>query len=373
MKKALAMALSSILLVSVFAACSSRGASSAAQQTPESAVAADGVFKVGMVTEGGSIDDKSYNQACWEGLELAKETLGVEIKYLKPTGYTEADYMKEIVNLYDSGHRAIVTPGWAFSTAVHKAQFQYPDCYFILLDGVPQAEDADEPEIAENAVGVDFAGQEAGFIAGFASAMQVKEGEAGGLFGVPNPASELFMWGFEDGVLYANENYGTNVVVKPENFVWVGSWEDVSGAQQLAAQLFDQGVNILFCSAGTSGLGGINEAKARAEQGQQVWTVGCDSDQYEEGIISNGSSVMLTSAMKRIDLVGCELIGRAMDGTFPGGEFLMYTVKENSMGLPDVNPNLDEDVQQICDEVYAMMQSGEVVVTTVEPDMSKYA
>ena len=75
---------------------------------------------VGMVTDAGTIDDKSFNQGTWEGIKKAEKDLGVKVKYLKPVGTTEADYIKEISNLYDSGYKFIICPEFKFETAVFK-------------------------------------------------------------------------------------------------------------------------------------------------------------------------------------------------------------------------------------------------------------
>jgi len=72
-------------------------------------------LKVGMVTDSGTIDDKSFNQGTWEGIQKATKSLGIKAKYLKPTGTTEADYVKEIGNLNDAGYSLIVTPGFQVS------------------------------------------------------------------------------------------------------------------------------------------------------------------------------------------------------------------------------------------------------------------
>ena len=85
-----------------------------------------------MVTDSGTIDDKSFNQGTWEGIQKAKEEFGIEEKYLKPAGKTEADYLKEIGNLYDAGYKFIVTPGFKFETAIFKAQDKYKDAKFVI-------------------------------------------------------------------------------------------------------------------------------------------------------------------------------------------------------------------------------------------------
>src|SRR5690606_1761677 len=92
-------------------------------------------LKVGMSTDAGTIDDKSFNQGAWEGILAAKEEYGIQEKYLKPAGTTEADYLKEIGNLYDAGYKFIVTPGFKFETAIYHAQSKYEDAKFVILDG----------------------------------------------------------------------------------------------------------------------------------------------------------------------------------------------------------------------------------------------
>ena len=114
----------------------------------------EGKLKVGMVTDSGTIDDKSFNQGTWEGIQKAQKDLGIaEPKYLKPSGETKADYMKEIGNLYDAGYKLIMTPGFKFETAVYEAQDKYQDAKFVIIDGTPN--DGAEPanyKVGENSV-----------------------------------------------------------------------------------------------------------------------------------------------------------------------------------------------------------------------------
>jgi len=98
-------------------------------------------MKVGMVTDAGTIDDKSFNQGTWEGVLWAADDFNLDTKYLKPGGTTEADYLKEIGNLYDAGYKFMVTPGFKFETTIFKAQDRYKDAKFVLLDGYPHAGD----------------------------------------------------------------------------------------------------------------------------------------------------------------------------------------------------------------------------------------
>ena len=117
---------------------------------------ADDRLKVGMVTDAGTIDDKSFNEGTWQGILKAAGEGMISEKYLKPAGTTEADYIKEITNLYDAGYKFIITPGFKFETAIFAAQEKYTDAKFVLLDGIPHAGDW-VSNVGDNTVSIFFA------------------------------------------------------------------------------------------------------------------------------------------------------------------------------------------------------------------------
>ncbi|MGM0837010.1 MAG: BMP family lipoprotein [Bacillota bacterium] len=327
-------------------------------------------FKVGMVTDAGTIDDKSFNQGTWEGIKDAAKELDLDTKYLKPAGTLEADYIKEITNLYDAEFKFIVTPGFKFETAIFNAQTQFEDAKFVLIDGSPHNGDFN-PVVGENTVSIFYAEHEAGFLAGVATALELKEGEAGFIGGMEIPPVQKYNWGFQQGLAYANENLGTNVTIKADNVVYQGSFDDVAAGQQIAAQMFDRGVDVIFAAAGGVGVGAITEAKNRVQDGENVWMVGVDVDQYEEGVYADGKSVILTSAMKQIAKSAADMIKAEKDGKFPGGETLMFDAKNDGVGLPEENPNLSEDTTTKVDEVFELIKSGEVKVASEQGDLIK--
>ncbi|MBE4908669.1 BMP family ABC transporter substrate-binding protein [Bacillus luteolus] len=356
MKKALIILLT-LSLVSFLAACGGGGG------------AKDGL-KVGMVTDAGTIDDKSFNQGTWEGILQAKEELNIQEKYLKPAGTTEADYLKEIGNLYDAGYKFIVTPGFKFETAVFQAQSRYEDAKFVIIDGAPHSGDYN-PVVNENTVSVFFTEHESGFLAGVATALELNEGEAGFIGGMEIPAVQKFNWGFQQGVQYANENLGTNISIKAENVLYQGSFDNVAAGGQIAAQMFDRGVNVIFTAAGGVGVGAINEAKNRALGGEQVWIVGVDVDQYADGIYEGDKSIILTSAMKKLDQVAFDMVKAEIDGEFPGGETLTFDVTNNGVGIPEENPNLSEDTITQVKDVLEKIKSGDITVSAEQGNLLK--
>ncbi|MCH1623724.1 BMP family lipoprotein [Ferdinandcohnia quinoae] len=327
-------------------------------------------LKVGMVTDAGTIDDKSFNQGTWEGIKLAEDELGIQTKYLKPAGTTEAEYLKEIGNLYDAGYKFIVTPGFKFETAVFKAQDKYEDAKFVILDGNPHSGDFN-PVVKENTVAVFYAEHQSGFLAGVATAIELKEGEAGFIGGMEIPAVQKFNWGFQQGVAYANENLGTKINLKQENVLYQGTFDDKAAGGQIAAQMFDRGVNVIFTAAGGVGVGAIDEAKKRVQDGEEVWIVGVDVDQYEDGKLPDGKSVILTSAMKKLAHSTFEIIQQELDGEFPGGKTLTLDVKNDGVGLPEKNPNLSEDTISKVNEVYEKLKAGEIEVKAEQGSLFK--
>lgn len=359
-KKGTAFTLVLLLLVTLVAGCGSK--------TPPDKAAAG--FKVGMVTDAGTIDDKSFNQGTWEGVQKAGQDFNLETKYLKPAGTTEADYIKEIGNLYDAGFKFIVCPGFKFETAIFQAQDKYKDAKFVLIDGNPHAGDFN-PVVKENTVSIFFAEHESGFLAGVAAALQLQEAEFGFIGGMEIPPVQKFNWGFQQGIKYANENLGTKIVLKKQNVIYQGTFDNVSAGQQLAAQMYDKGVDAIFTAAGGVGVGAINEAKARVKAGKQVWIIGVDVDQYAEGIYEGEKSVILTSAVKSIDVSAYDLIKAEKEGKFPGGQTLIFDAKNNGIGIPKNNPNLSEDVEKKVAEIFAKLQSGEITVAEQQGELIK--
>lgn len=367
-KKSLILALVVLLAAVMVVGCSSGSGSSGAG--PGAGDDAAKGFKVGMVTDAGTIDDKSFNQGTWDGVQKAGNEFGLETRYLKPAGTTEADYLTEIGNLVDAGYTFIVCPGFKFETAIYQAQERYPDVKFVLIDGNPHAGDY-APVVGANTVSIFFAEHESGFLAGIATAMQLEEGDVGFIGGMEIPPVQKFNWGFQQGILYANENYGTNVTVKAENVIYQGTFDNVAAGQQLAAQMYDKGVKAIFTAAGGVGVGSINEAKVRARAGEDVWIIGVDVDQYDEGIYEGQKSIILTSAMKQIDQAAYDMIKAEMDGNFPGGDTLVFSAANDGIGIPETNPNLTADVQAAVADVFNLLKTGALSVSDTQGDLIK--
>lgn len=319
--------------------------------------------KVGLVTDSGTIDDKSFNQGSWEGITKAAEDYSLEKKYLKPDTKTTADYLISISNLVDGEYGLIVTTGFMFAEAIGEAQIKHANTHFILVDAVVD-------DIRDNVTVVLFAEEEAGFLAGISAAVESKTGKLGFIGGMEIPPVQKFGWGFVAGVAYANETYGTKASVS--EYIYEGSFDNVQGGTALAAGMYDKGVDVIFTAAGGVGVGAINEAKARKIENDDVYIIGVDVDQYEHGLIDDGSSVILTSAMKRVDNAVYSLIGDYANGQIKGGEIVVFDAKSGGVGLPEENPNLSKETINKIDESTKEVGDGAIDVPGTLEELTNF-
>lgn len=354
-KKILAKLLSGALSLSILVGCSSN----TTPETNSKFNRLDTDLKVGMVIGSGTIDDRSFNQGSWEGITATVENS----KYVIPAGETESDYLVSIGNLIDAGYQFIVTPGFYFESAIYEAQTRYPDTHFVILDGSPVDQDGNTV-IAENTVSIHFAEHEAGFIAGVAAAVEIQEGDFGFIGGMQIPAVVRFEAGFTQGVEYANAHLGTQVTLDEVNVVYQGTFGDKAAGQQIAAQMYDRGVKVIFTAAGGTGMGAIAEAKSRAKQGQEAWVIGVDSDQYLDGVYdeATNASAVLTSAIKYVDQATHDMIAAEAEGNFPGGQNIVFSIENDGVGLPAENPNLSAKTIETVNKVYEQVKNKEIVV-----------
>ena len=316
-------------------------------------------LKVVMVTDSGSIDDKSFNQGTWEGIKRYEEEVGgIEASYLTPTDGSTESFLTSIDNAVLSGAEVIITPGFAFEEAIGKAHQQYPKIKFVLIDGQPLVNG--EYVMEKNVQSISFKEQESSFLTGVAAALSSQTGKVGFIGGVRVPAVEKLGFGFVSGVAYANDKLGTSVEVA--DYVYQGTFDDTQAGQMIASGMYDKGADVILQAAGLVGVGAMAEAKLRQEAGDKVYIVGCDVDQYDSGLMSNGESIILTSAMKRLDEAVVQALTDIQANQFKGGSVSVLGIMENGVGLPLENPNLAENVVASVESVKHLIQTDEIHV-----------
>lgn len=318
--------------------------------------------KVGMVTDITGIDDKSFSEITWKGVsEFADEHQHVEAQYLTPKDNTLPTLVSAVDNLILSGNEVIVLTGFVFEETAGAVAKMYPDVKFILIDGQPLVDG--EYKSYDNVVSIYFNEHESAFLTGVASALETETGKLGFIGGIANDAVKKFGWGYVAGVAYANQTYSTNAHVV--DYVYSGSFSDVSMGQSLAGGMFDKGIDTIMHAAGGVGVGAMTEAKTRGD----VKIVGVDVDQYHEGLLNDGSSIILTSAMKNIDVAVKEHLGYYLNDEFKGGQVFTLGITDNGVGIPSENPNLSDDTIAKVEETMKQVKDGAVAVPSSLEDL----
>lgn len=352
MKKFLALTIAMLMTASM-AACGGSGAASSApaassEAAPASSAAAsetasageDGKFELALITDIGTIDDKSFNQGAWEGLKKYAEEKNISHKYYKPTEKSNDAYLSAIELAVKGGAKVIVTPGFLFEEPVYIAQDQYPDVKFILIDGNPH--DADyNYKTGDNTVGITYAEEQAGFLAGYAA---VKEGNTklGFLGGMAVPAVVRFGYGFVQGADYAAKEL--NVPEISMNYHYTGGFDATPEARTLAASWYQSGTEVIFACGGAVG----NSAMAAAEQANGK-VIGVDVDQSPE------SQTVITSAMKGLGASVYTIVSQFYDDKFPGGQNLVFDATNEGVALPMDTSKFEKFTQADYDKLYAAL------------------
>jgi basic membrane protein A len=313
------------------------------------AQSAAGDITVGLVTDIGGIDDKSFNQGTWEGIVKFAEDYDLgEDDYKFIQSESDADYLPNLATFSDSELDLIVAPGFLFFDAMTEVAGLYPDQKFLLIDSVVDA---------SNVASAVFAEHEGSFLVGVAAAL--KSQEAGKdtvafLGGMDFDLIQRFEAGFEAGVWAVDPTM--TVLVD-----YAGAFNDAQKGQTIAAKFYNDGAYIIFHAAGGTGNGAIKEAKDRVLNGEDVWVIGVDKDQYADGIYEGEKSVILTSMMKRVDVAAYTVAEQVLNDEFSGG-ILEFKLANEGVGIPVVNPNLTDEWVATINDFGAKVIAGEIEV-----------
>ena len=306
-------------------------------------------FKACQVTDTGGIDDKSFNQTAWKGVEDAVAELGVEGKFLESQQQT--DYEANVNAFVEEQCDIIITVGFLLGDATAAGAAANPEMNFSIVDF------AYDP-IIPNVLGQVFSTNEAAFLAGYAAAASTQTGKVGTFGGIQIPPVTVFMDGFTLGVDYYNQQKGTSVEVlgwdpATQTGLFTGNFESTDDGRAMGESLMDEGADIIMPVAGPVGLG---TAAAVQERGS-AWIVGVDNDWAV--VNSDYASVILTSVLKNMDVTTLAAIRTALDGTFQGG-VTVGTLANGGVGLAPLASAVPAGLQAELDQVKADIISGSI-------------
>lgn len=300
-----------------------------------------------LITDIGTIDDKSFNQGSWEGLVQYAEENDISHKYFQPSEQSNDAYLDGIEEAVNGGAKLIVTPGYLFEEPIFMAQDMYPEVYFVLIDGAPHNADYSEYRTEANTVGVLYAEEQSGFLAGYAA---VKDGytKLGFMGGMAVPAVVRYGYGFVQGADYAAAEMGIPEVTI--NYHYTGGFAATPEAQSMAAAWYNDGVEVIFACGGAVG----NSVMSAAEAAGDKYVIGVDIDQSGE------SETVITSAMKGLQASVYQMITAYYGGTFPGTETLTLGAAEDGVALPMETSKFNTFSQADYDAIYAKLVAAEI-------------
>jgi basic membrane protein A len=330
-------------------------------------------YKVGEVSDFGGVDDKSFNQSAWEGVQQANDELGTDGKFLESK--TQSDYAKNIQQFVGEGVDMVITVGFAMGLDTATAAKANPDTLFAIVDNTYP--DCFGPDAVEgktcgsatemaNVRGLMFQTDEAAMLAGYLAAGMTKTGKVATFGGLPFPTVTIFMKGMEAGVKYYNEKHGTTVEMLGWNTadgtgVFVNNFDSTDDGRKTAESFMQEGADIILPVAGPVGLG----SAAVCKETGNCMLIGVDADFYLTA--PEYKEVILTSVLKKIDVAVFDTIKSAMDGNFTGGT-VTYALKDGGVDIApfhDFDSQVSAELKAEIDQLKQDIISGAVTVNGV--------
>ena len=315
---------------------SSEEASSEEETEAETEEDIDGTgFKIGMVTDVGGVNDGSFNQSAWEGLQRAAENFGCEVKYIESKG--DADFVPNIESFLDEDYDLIICTGYVMADAVRDAAELNPDQKFAIVDDASNAD-------LDNVTCMMFEQEQASYLVGLAAGYTTESNVVGFVVGQANETMNSFGYGYLAGVLDANPD----ATILQYN---ANSFGDASAGKTAVNTMVTKGADVVFHAAGGTGLGVIDGCK---ENG--IWAIGVDSDQS-----SLAPETILTSALKRVDNACYDATKKAILGTLEGG-VATYDLAAGGVDIAPTTDNLSKNVLEKIEDAKKDIIAGDLVV-----------
>lgn len=305
-------------------------------------------LKIGMVTDVGGVNDQSFNQSAWEGLQRAKKELGLKASYQESK--QDADYPANLETLLDAQNDLIWGIGFKMADAVLLAAKQNPKQKYAIIDY------SFGDKTPKNVVGVMFKAEEGAFLAGYIAAKMSKTGTLGFIGGMSVPIIHSFQYGFKAGAKYANKKI--NILEQHAE-----SFTDAAKGKAIANQMMGKGADVLFHAAGAVGDGVIEAVKEKDKM-----AVGVDRDQNYLA-----PKNVITSSMKRVDNAVFNVVKDLTKGTFKGGTTIEYGLKD---GAVDIAPTTTKMIPSVLLEEVAKIKNdiiaGKIKIPATEKSFATY-
>jgi basic membrane protein A and related proteins len=360
-KGAFYLILGGVIIASVlFGACQKKAGTSSGASGNSA-----GGITVRLLTDATGVDDKSFNAAAWRGiLEFYGDTWQNQSKrgksYDVVTAQTQDMYIPNIRQATDEGFDLIVTTGFTFADALDTVAKQNPNQKYIIVD----VDWVNLPNVMQAM----YAEHEGSYLVGVATALKAKaDGITNPKFGFIGGVAGAVITKFEVGYVQGLLSVYPNAQILD---YYVNDWGSPALAKTQAKNWYDSGVYAIYSAAGGSGNGTIAQAKEYRLEGKNVWAIGVDSDQYEEGLYNATESAVLTSMIKRVETSLIYALKAVQNKTFRG-EVIVFDLQADGVGYSDTNPALTADIKRELEQIKQRIISGQIKIAATNADAKK--
>jgi basic membrane protein A len=323
-----------LAVVAVAAGCGSGGSggsSSPGGSAPASSSAPS--VKIGLVTDIGGLNDRSFNHLAYLGLQNAEHQLGVQGEVLQSN--SDSDYVPNLQTAAAHGDNLVIAVGFLMESAVEKVAKAFPNTNFAIIDSGPA-------KPIPNLKSLLFHEQDGGYIAGYLAGLVTKTNVVSTVGGQKIPPVDHYIAGFQAGAKAADPKVTTLNAYSQ-------SFTNQAACKELALNQIAQHSDVVFQVAGGCGLGALSAAKEKG-----VWGVGVDADQSYLG------PFILTSAVKKVDVAVFDTIKQIQAGTFKGGTTDFFTAQNNGAGIGKISPNVPASIVAKLKPIETKIASGQI-------------
>ena len=303
-------------------------------------------FKVGMLLPG-SISDQGWNALAHDGLKAIEAELGAEIDYVE--SLTAAEWESDFRSYAMQGYDLIFGHGFEYQEPAIAVAQDYPEIVFITSAGASGA-------IRENVSPIVFRLEQATYLLGMISGMMTQTDKIGIIGGQELPSGSSTFMAFEGGVKSVNPD----VVVQR---AYVGDWENIGKARELALVQIQEGVDFIFHNANEAGLGVFEAVVLAQDSGKTVYSFGANRDQ---------SAVSPRAVLANAVITPRAYIQLAMsvkEGTFEPKLYVFTMTTDGAIALtynPELRDQVPEEVQQKVEEARLQILDGTFNVPQID-------
>ena len=325
-----------VILAFTFTACGTKGAENTKKLSTE----------VGLIIDGSSVKDDSYNERSWEAFKSFCSENNIGCQYYESGNSDEESYMAAIDKAVEDNNKVIVLTGSYFEETVYDAQKKYSDVDFLLIDGLPH-DSNNKYDTRNNTVSVIFSEEESGYLAGYAA---VKDGytSLGFIGGKEIPAVKRYGYGFAQGAAAAAKELSVKVDL---NYNYFGTFKESDQVKSKAESWYQGGTQVIFaCGAD------MNKSVIKAAEEKKGKVIGVDIDQ------SDLSDTVITSAIKNIDKAIKNVLTNYADNDFGGGTAYTYSARNNGIAIELKNAKFKSFSREDYESIYAKLKKGKINV-----------